>query len=80
MTPNEQKYFEDLFSTFATDGWKAFIEDMQSNYDTLNHVQNIPDAKELHFKQGQLNVLTAILNFENAIRNSHDLAESMEGI
>lgn len=77
MTPSEQQYFESLFHTFSTDGWKAFIEDMQSNFDALNHVQNISDAKELHFKQGQLNALSAIINFETAIRNSHDDAEAL---
>ena len=71
-----QEYYEALFTTFSTDGWKLFIEDMQSNFDTLNNVANIADAKELHFKQGQLSALSTLINFETAMRNAYDVAEA----
>ena len=78
MTPELQKYYEDLFNTFSTEGWKAFIEDMSDNFESLNNVAGITDAKELHFKQGQLNTLSAIINFENAMRNAYDVASNYE--
>ena len=45
---------------------------------SLNHVAGITDAKELHFKQGQLSALSTIINFENAIRNAYDVTVGNE--
>jgi hypothetical protein len=74
MDKDTEKYFDDYFDLFVTKGWKAFIDDMGSNLDTISSITNIADAKELHYKQGQVNIINAIINFELVIRNAHTAA------
>lgn len=66
MAPDLQKYYEETFSTFSTEGWKFFIEDMEELKKQLENMRTVSDAKELHFRQGQLDILDLILNRKQA--------------
>ena len=74
MDKDTEKYFDDYFDLFISEGWKAFVDDMGSNLSNISELSNISDAKELHYKQGQVNIITAIINFEQSIRNAHTSA------
>lgn len=67
MSPEDEKYYENYFDLFITDGWKQFISDLT---DTANsfEIRNIQDEAGLKFAQGQLMILDRMLNFENSIR------------
>jgi len=58
MTPELQKYYEERFSTMATDGWKDLMEDIDNMINSLNNISTIPDEKSLQFKKGELSILT----------------------
>jgi hypothetical protein len=75
MTPEEEKYYEHYADLFATQGWKQFIEDMVSNFEGLNQVQNIKDSDSLFYTKGQLDTLARIVNFQAFIEQSRDNME-----
>jgi len=58
MTPELQKYYEERFSTMATEGWKDLMEDIDNMINSLNNISTIPDEKSLQFKKGELSILT----------------------
>lgn len=62
MAPDLQKYYEESFYMFSTEGWKFFMEDMEELRKQVQDMRTISDAKELHFRQGQLDILDLILN------------------
>jgi hypothetical protein len=58
MTPELQKYYEDRFSMMGSDGWKDFVEDVDSMIASLNNIAVISDEQSLQFKKGELSILT----------------------
>jgi hypothetical protein len=58
VTPELQKYYEERFSTMATEGWKDLMEDIDNMINSLNNISTIPDEKSLQFKKGELSILT----------------------
>jgi hypothetical protein len=66
----EQQY-EHFFNTFATEGWKQFVEDLTDIYDGYR-IEDIKDDIHLASVQGERRILNMILNFEDSIRTSYD--------
>ena len=72
MDREDEKYYNDYFDLFRSDGWKQLIEELTQNAATINNVAVIEDAEDLFFRQGQLEVLVSLLKFEDSINNSYD--------
>lgn len=72
MDREDEKYYNDYFDLFRSDGWKQLIEELTQNAATINNVAVIKDAEDLFFRQGQLEVLVSLLKFEDSINNSYD--------
>ena len=58
MSPELQKYYEDRFDLMSKEGWKDLMEDIDTMIESLNNISTIPDEKSLHFKKGELSILT----------------------
>ena len=58
MTPSLQKYYEARFDMMSKEGWKDLMEDIDTMIESLNNISTIPDEKSLHFKKGELSILT----------------------
>lgn len=71
VSPEDEKYYENYFDLFLTDGWKQFIEDLQETANSFD-VRNIPDEATLKYTQGQLMILDRMLNFSNSIRTVYE--------
>jgi len=69
-----QKYYDNYFSFFMTDGWKQLLEDFGSNVANINSVEATKDAEDLQFRKGQLNVLSHLLNLENIMTTNYEEA------
>ena len=67
MDKELEKYYENYFDLFASQGWKQFIEDMEANRLLMSDIRQVRDADSLHFHKGQLNIVDKIVGFENAI-------------
>jgi len=58
MTPELQKYYEARFDMMSADGWIDLMDDIDTMIESLNNISTIPDEKSLHFKKGELSILT----------------------
>ena len=74
MEPEVKQQYDNYFELFRTQGWKQFIEDMQSVFDTYS-IESIVDGQQLAKVQGERRVLNQILNFEWSIRNNFEMEE-----
>ena len=72
MNREDEKYYNDYFDLFRSDGWKQLTEELTSNAATINNVTVVKDTQDLYFRQGQLEVLLYLLQFEDSINNSYD--------
>jgi hypothetical protein len=66
-----EKYFNNYFDLFGTDGWKQLIEELNNNALGVNNLQATKDSDDLNFRKGQLNVLASIINLKNTIEASY---------
>lgn len=71
MTPDLQSYYEESFSMFATKGWAYLMEDLQKIKDNVNNLSLVPDAHDLFYRKGQLDILTLLLNRKEAFDKAH---------
>jgi len=67
MDREEEKYYDDLQGMFMTDGWKELIKELSANALQINSVEATKDNEDLHFRKGQLNILSFILNLESTV-------------
>ena len=58
MTPELQSYYEERFSTMATQGWKDLMEDVDNMINALNNISMVQDEKDLMFKKGEMSIWT----------------------
>ena len=72
MDRDDEAYYNSYFDLFRTDGWKQLTEELTQNAATINNVVVVKDSQDLHFRQGQLEVLLYLLKFEDSINNSYD--------
>ena len=61
MDKELQQYYEDTFSTMATPGWVAFIEDITKLKANINNIYVVKTEQELKFRQGQLDIIDLVL-------------------
>jgi hypothetical protein len=69
MTDQELEiYYPQMNALFRTEGWQAFITDLQGNVENIDSIEGAKDTNDLYFRKGQLNILGAILNLEETTR------------
>ena len=78
MTQDEEKYYEHYFDTFASEGWKQFIEDMAGLEESVNDLASINDADKFFLSKGQLMIIRRILNFEDAMKKAYQEAKEYD--
>ena len=64
-----EKYQQEMFKMFRTDGWKTLISDLSVNAENINSVDAARDTNDLHFRKGQLNIINSILNLQYSVEN-----------
>jgi hypothetical protein len=72
MTPELQKYYESRFNTMATEGWKDLMEDIDTMINSLNNISTIPDEASLHFKKGELSILTWLRTLKEVSERAYE--------
>lgn len=56
------KYYENQFAMMSMVGWQELIEDLQKIKNNVNNLSLVPDAHNLFFRKGQLDILELLLN------------------
>jgi hypothetical protein len=67
-----QKYYDNYFDLFATEGWKEFVKEMREVHENYR-IEQIKDETELNRIKGERATLFRVLRFEDAIRRHYDL-------
>jgi hypothetical protein len=72
MTPELQKYYESRFDMMGMDGWKELIIDIDNMIESLNNISVIPDEKTLHFRKGELSILTWLKTLKEVSERAYE--------
>ena len=72
MAPELQQYYEESFSTMATQGWLFLMEDLDKLKLELENIRTVKDAQSLSYRQGQLDILDLILNRKKTCEEIYD--------
>ena len=72
MTPELQKYYEERFSTMATEGWRDLMEDVESMIEPLNNISTITDEKSLQYRKGELSILTWLQTLKQVSERAYE--------
>ena len=75
MTPELQKYYENYFDLFASDGWKQLMEEVDNSIDTFR-IENINSEKELFLVRGQLVQLHSLKNLQVIMEQNYEELEN----
>lgn len=72
MTPELQKYYEDRFTMFLSQGWKDFIEDTEKVKLAVKSVEEISTVEDLWYAKGQLDILNWLLGLKAASEQAYE--------
>jgi hypothetical protein len=72
MEQSLQTYYEESFSTMATQGWAFLMEDFTKLKQELENIRTVKDAQTLSYRQGQLDILDLILNRKKTCEDVYD--------
>lgn len=78
MDQELQKYYENRFSTMATQGWQDLIEDVQNLFDTYNKINTAESFEEFHKRKGQLDILQWILSLKSVSEQTYEELKNEE--
>lgn len=62
-----ETYYNNFLDLFSLPGWKQLLDQLRSTADSLNTVTTIRDCRDLDFRQGQLAVITTLLNYQASV-------------
>lgn len=72
MDKELEKYCEDYFDLFRTEGFKTLLKELEDQAERIDSVEYTKDSNDLYFRKGQLNVLSFILNLERTIHRIYE--------
>lgn len=70
---DSQDYYDRMFALFATPEWKEFQQEVERFKEGRPTLAQIPDARVLHFVQGQMDVIAWIETFADRVEKSYKL-------
>ena len=73
-----ESYYDNFFELFGTAGWKQLQKELETTAENINDIRSIKDPRDLDFRQGQLDVVRTMLNFEASIRQTVESIEAEE--
>ena len=81
MKKEDQEYFDAMFDMFNSDGYKAFIQEIQKGVSgTANELAFKGEAtsSDLHFMRGKISAFSAVTGFQNMIENQYEQLKAEE--
>jgi adenylosuccinate synthase len=78
MDKELQQYYEETFSTMATQGWLFLMEDLTKLKDELDNIRTVKDAQSLSYRQGQLDILDLLLNRKKTCEEIYEQLQQEE--
>ena len=78
MTPELEEYFDHLNVMFNSEGYKLFIDEVESKIALLNDLTTVKTLEGLHHRQGQIDALKSVLYFSDAAAAAREQSEEGE--
>lgn len=81
MKKEDQEYFDAMFDMFSSDGWKAFVGEIQKGTTAIaNDLAFKAEAtsSDLHFLRGKIQAFASVTGFPNAIENQYEAVKAEE--
>lgn len=72
MEKELQKWYEDQFDMMSRQGWTDLIEKISEIKTTANDLSTVSDAQQLHFRQGQLDILSWLINWKGTCEKVYE--------
>jgi len=76
MDKELEKYYNNFFEMFRTEGWKQLLEEVENNVEQTNNLEITKDEQDLYFRKGQLAVFRSLINLEQLMTSAQEQAES----
>jgi len=70
MTQEDEKYYENYFDLFSTEGWKQFEQELEGAISGY-HIEGLNTEQELFFAKGERSTLFRIRNFKDTIEAAY---------
>lgn len=70
MTTEEEKYYNNYFDLFGTDGWKQLVAELQERLASYD-IGYLKDEKDLYKVQGELSILRMLITLEDLIEQGY---------
>jgi hypothetical protein len=80
MDKELQVYYEEMFSTMATQGWSLLMEDFQALKASLNDLSTVADTQDLYFRKGQLDILNLVLQRKEICEKAYEELQHEENV
>lgn len=66
MTPELQTYYDNRFSTMATQGWQDLVDDAKEIFKAVNNLAPVATEQDLYYRKGQLDILQWLLSLKDS--------------
>jgi hypothetical protein len=70
LTIEEEKYYENYFDMFNSEGWKQLMEEIVELSESYS-IEHLNTLEELHKAKGEKEVLLRLSNFQTGIEASY---------
>ena len=74
-----QKYYEDRFTMFTTQGWKDLVVDIEKIRDSIK-IEDIQDEKTLFARRGELRIMNWLINLKDVSEQAHKDLENEDSV
>ena len=71
MNNELEKYYQDRFIMFASEGWKELIADVKEMEASTNKISGVT-VDDLKFKQGELSIINWLLSLEDISTKAYE--------
>jgi len=72
-----QKYYEERNNMFSTQGWKDFVEDVETLRKPLFNIKSVKTQDDLQFRKGQIDIIDWVLGLKEMSDKAYkDLQEA----
>lgn len=76
MTPELQAYYDNRFSTMATQGWQDLVDDATEMFKAVNNLAPVVNEQDLYYRKGQLDILQWLLSLRDSSAAAYEQLSS----
>ena len=79
MNEELQKYYENRFTMFTTQGWKDLLVDIEKIKASIK-IEDIQDEKTLFARRGELRIMNWLINLKAVSEQTHKDLENEDSV